>query len=121
MTSDKTDEELVYDLSKYMDSHPGGSEILLEAAKAYKDSDGDDNADEMFDSIGHTSGAKNDRDKLVIGKLPADPNRKAKVRKSGATLGSEGGGGLNMFAVLAVLAVIAAGLYYQYEQNKNKK
>jgi cytochrome b involved in lipid metabolism len=52
---------MVYDVSKYMDDHPGGPEILMEYA-------GKD-ADEMFDAIGHSKEAKSKMKEMLVGKL----------------------------------------------------
>jgi len=119
MACDKTGDELVYAISKYMDSHPGGVEILLEAAGKCMEVDGED-ASDMFDAIGHTTSAKTERDKYVIGKLKTDPSKPKRKKEKGKSLGSEGGGGLNMFAVLLVLVAIAAGMYYQFVLNKQQ-
>ena len=40
----------VYNITGYLQEHPGGSEILLEYAGKY--------ADEMFEDIGHSADAK---------------------------------------------------------------
>jgi len=116
MHDDKTGDELVYDISKYMDSHPGGSEILMEVAGKCMEVDGED-ATEMFESIGHTSGAKSERDKHIIGKLKVDPSKPKRVKIAKAS-GFESKGGLNMGAVMAVLVIVAIGIYYQLYLNK---
>jgi len=102
-------DEFVYDVSEYLDEHPGGAEVLQEEAGKCMDVDGSD-ATHMFDSIGHTSGAKKTRDTYVIGKLKVDP-AKAKLRKS-KVVASGGGGGLSMTAVFVVLLAIALGIFY---------
>jgi cytochrome b5 len=116
MQDEKTGDDLVYDISKYMDSHPGGSEILMEVAGKCMEVDGED-ATEMFESIGHTSGAKSERDKHIIGKLKLDPSKPRQVKIKSKS-GFESKGGLNVGAVLAVLLVVAVGIYYQLYMNK---
>mmetsp|Transcript_37680 Transcript_37680/g.84174 ORF Transcript_37680/g.84174 Transcript_37680/m.84174 type:complete len:94 (+) Transcript_37680:805-1086(+) len=37
----------VYDISKYLDDHPGGKEVMMDLAGK--------NADEMFEDIGHSN------------------------------------------------------------------
>jgi cytochrome b involved in lipid metabolism len=59
--NDDTGGPMVYNVSPYMDDHPGGPEILMEYA-------GKD-ADEMFDAIGHSSEAKNKMKEFLVGKL----------------------------------------------------
>ena len=51
----------VYDVSKYLDEHPGGPEIIMEFAGK--------NADEMFEDIGHSKEARSQQQKLMIGTL----------------------------------------------------
>lgn len=49
----------VYDVSKYLDEHPGGAEILMEFAGK--------NADDMFEDIGHSTEARAKMKTLEIG------------------------------------------------------
>jgi cytochrome b involved in lipid metabolism len=51
----------VYDVTRYLSSHPGGAEILLEHAGK--------NATEAFEDIGHSDSAKSKLLTLRIGKL----------------------------------------------------
>lgn len=115
MADEKTGDELVYDITAYMHTHPGGIEILMEVAGKCMEVDGED-ATEMFDSIGHTSGAKQERDKYIVGKLKSDPTKAKRVRVQGKSVESKGG--LNIMVVLAFFAVVAAGVYYQFVMNK---
>jgi cytochrome b involved in lipid metabolism len=55
----------VYDVTKYMDDHPGGSEVLLDHAGKY--------ADEMFEDIGHSGDARQKLKELYIGDLAVRP------------------------------------------------
>lgn len=51
----------VYDVTKYLEEHPGGSEVLLDHAGKY--------ADEMFEDIGHSGDAKEKLKTLMVGEL----------------------------------------------------
>ena len=51
----------VYDITEYLDEHPGGQHILLKYA-------GKD-ATEAFNQVGHTSKAYNELDKFIIGRV----------------------------------------------------
>lgn len=51
----------VYDVTKYLEEHPGGSEVLLDHAGKY--------ADEMFEDIGHSGDAKEKLKTLLVGEL----------------------------------------------------
>ncbi|KAL2653772.1 hypothetical protein R1flu_021900 [Riccia fluitans] len=51
----------VYDVTKYLDDHPGGDQILIAAA-------GEDATDE-FDEAGHSEDARKMMDKYLIGQV----------------------------------------------------
>ncbi|XP_016003882.1 cytochrome b5 isoform X2 [Rousettus aegyptiacus] len=61
----------VYDLTKFMEEHPGGEEVLREHA-------GDD-ATENFEDIGHSSDARELSKTFVIGEV--HPDDRAKMSK----------------------------------------
>ncbi|GLH12907.1 hypothetical protein R5R35_006083 [Gryllus longicercus] len=52
---------VVYDVTKYLNEHPGGSEILLEHAGK--------NATQDFESIGHSEEARSKMKEFAIGKI----------------------------------------------------
>ncbi|XP_045763339.1 cytochrome b5-like [Maniola jurtina] len=54
-------ENIVYDVTKFLDDHPGGHEVLLNVA-------GKD-ASEDFDDVGHSTDAKEMMKKYIIGEL----------------------------------------------------
>mmetsp|Transcript_7781 Transcript_7781/g.6953 ORF Transcript_7781/g.6953 Transcript_7781/m.6953 type:complete len:136 (+) Transcript_7781:66-473(+) len=95
----------VYDVTKYLNDHPGGPEIITEFAGK--------NADEMYEDIGHSREARQKAEKYLIGKLKYDPNSetsKAARKKASDVVKSKGG--LNPFAVIILLIAIAIGIYY---------
>ena len=51
----------MYDVTKYLEEHPGGSEVLLDHGGKY--------ADEMFEDIGHSGDAKEKLKTLLVGEL----------------------------------------------------
>jgi cytochrome b5 len=51
----------VYNVTDYLDEHPGGAEVLMEFAGA--------DADEMFEDIGHSHNARETLKKYCIGSL----------------------------------------------------
>ncbi|VDL80003.1 unnamed protein product [Nippostrongylus brasiliensis] len=51
----------VYDVTKFLDEHPGGCEVLLEVA-------GKD-ATESFEDVGHSTDARNMREEYLIGEI----------------------------------------------------
>ncbi len=106
--NDKTGGRKVYDVTKYLDDHPGGPEIIQDYA-------GKD-ADDMFEDIGHSKGARETLATLVIGTLKVDPNAPKKADAKKAKIESKGG--LNPLAVLLLIAAIALGYYFsQVKQN----
>ncbi|GAB5031073.1 cytochrome b5 [Nannochloropsis oceanica] len=108
--NEKTGGPKVYDVTKYLEEHPGGSEVLLDHAGKY--------ADEMFEDIGHSGDAKEKLKTLLVGELtPEDVEKLASEKVSRASeLPSKGG--LNPFAVVVLLVAIVLGLYLskQYKQ-----
>lgn len=62
----------VYDVTKFMDEHPGGEEVLLE--QAGKD------ASEIFEDVSHSADAKDLMKNYLVGELP-EHERKAEAVK----------------------------------------
>ena len=94
----------VYDVSTYLDDHPGGAEVLLDV--------GGQDADEFFEDIGHSKDARDELAKHLVGTLKLDEaeiQRRADAAKAAA---EKGAGGMNFIVVLiAMLAIFAA--YYK--------
>lgn len=56
-----SDTPKIYDVTSYLDDHPGGAEVMLEVA-------GQD-ATNMFEDIGHSTDARTDMKMFEIGHL----------------------------------------------------
>ena len=95
----------VYNVTKYLDDHPGGEEVLLD--RAGKD------ATEDYEDVGHSNEARKALIPLEVGELP--PSEAAAAAKAGSGGGGGGGGGLAM-AIPVLLVAIGAG-YYFYTTN----
>ncbi|PLN79597.1 putative cytochrome B5 [Aspergillus taichungensis] len=54
----------VYDVTKYLDDHPGGSAVLIEVAGT--------DATEAFEEIGHSDEAREQLEPFYVGDLPAE-------------------------------------------------
>ncbi|XP_039254079.1 cytochrome b5-like [Styela clava] len=54
----------VYDVTKFLEDHPGGEEVLLEQAGK--------NATEAFEDVGHSSDARSLSEEYLIGELHPD-------------------------------------------------
>jgi cytochrome b involved in lipid metabolism len=65
--------DTVYDVTKFMEEHPGGEEVLLEQAGGY--------ASDAFEDVGHSSDAREMMKKYAIGKL-AESDREKKSSKT---------------------------------------
>jgi cytochrome b involved in lipid metabolism len=85
----------VYDVTKYLEDHPGGEEVLLDR--------GGKDGTEDFEDVGHSNEARKKLNEFEIGELPPSEREAA----------SSGGG---MMAVPVLLLAVGAG-YYFYTQN----
>lgn len=64
----------VYDVSKFMDEHPGGEEVLLE--QAGKD------ATEIFEDVSHSADAKDLMKNYLVGELPENERTAENVKQT---------------------------------------
>ena len=97
----------MYDVSSYLDDHPGGAEVMLDV--------GGKDADEFFEDIGHSNDARDELKKHLIGVLKLSEEEIEK-RRLEAEKKKAGGGGGGMGAIAVLVAVIAAGYYYYKTQ-----
>jgi len=98
----------VYDVTKYMDDHPGGAEVLLDVA-------GKD-ADEFFEDIGHSTEARKDLQNYYIGDLYMDEETKAKLAaKQEVGAGHSKSPGQALVMLIVVILAVVAGLYLNQE------
>ncbi|CAG84528.1 DEHA2A05742p [Debaryomyces hansenii CBS767] len=89
----------VYDITKYIDEHPGGEEVVIDVAGM--------DATEAFEDIGHSDDAREILKGLLIGKVEGG-NIKSPV--STATQPESTGSSMPMLAIFVLL--IAAGVYF---------
>lgn len=88
----------VYDVTKYLEDHPGGEEVLLDRV-------GQD-ATEDFEDVGHSTDARKQLLQFEKGELPPSERTAAKSSSGGA------GGGMGVMLLLPVLLAVAGGYYY---------
>ncbi|EMG47333.1 Cytb5 Cytochrome b5 [Candida maltosa Xu316] len=91
----------VYDITSYIDEHPGGEEVIIDVAGT--------DATEAFDDIGHSDEAHEILQKLYIGNLKGAKPVAAKHAQDYAT--QDGGLNLPLIAVGIFLAGFAAYYY----------
>lgn len=93
----------VYDVSPYLDEHPGGEEVIVDFAGA--------DATEAFDDIGHSDDAHEILKGLFIGTLEGGV---VKDSKGGVTTnsGSADISGIPFPLVAAAVFALAAGAYF---------
>lgn len=97
----------VYDVSKYLDDHPGGAEVMLDVAGQ--------NADEFFEDIGHSKQAREELEKHLIGTYKMTEEEIAKMKEE-AEKKAQQGGSTNMMMIL-IVALIAVYVAYTQMQN----
>ncbi|KAL3807316.1 hypothetical protein ACHAXA_008541 [Cyclostephanos tholiformis] len=102
--NDATGGAKVYDVSSYLDDHPGGAEVMLDV--------GGKDADEFFEDIGHSNDARDELKKHMIGVLKLSQEEVEKRRLLAEKKKSAGAGGGGMGVIAVVVAVIAAGYFY---------
>ena len=95
----------VYDVTNYLNDHPGGNEVLLDL--------GGQNADEFFEDIGHSEDARKELNDHLVGVLKLTEEEIALASVAAET---KAAGGVNpIIIILIVLIAIAAG-YFQLQK-----
>lgn len=89
----------VYDITKYIDEHPGGEEVVIDVAGT--------DATEAFEDIGHSDDAREILKGLLIGKVEGGT---IKSPVSTATQSESTGSSMPMLAIFVLL--VAAGVYF---------
>ncbi|KAL2441174.1 putative cytochrome b5 [Exophiala dermatitidis] len=108
----------VYNVSSFVDEHPGGEEVLLDV--------GGQDATEAFEDVGHSDEAREILNGLLVGNVkraPGDPAPKAGATdKIAAGPGgrSDSGPGLGV-AMYAIVLIGAALAYFRYTYMQNQE
>jgi len=95
----------VYDISKYLDDHPGGKEVMMDLAGK--------NADEMFEDIGHSNEARNTMKKMLIGDLQLSEEEKKQMAEELERKKKSAEGGMGMAPFLVLILAFAAYVYFK--------
>ncbi|XP_066480269.1 cytochrome b5 [Tiliqua scincoides] len=97
----------VYDLTKFLEEHPGGEEVLREQAGG--------DATENFEDVGHSTDARGLSETFIIGELHPDDHEKIQrpVDPYITTLESSSSSWTN-WVIPAIAAIIVALMYRFY-------
>jgi cytochrome b involved in lipid metabolism len=99
----------VYDVTKYLDDHPGGAEVMLDVAGG--------DADEFFEDIGHSKEAREELKKHYVGDFKIDEATLAKMKAEAEAKARAGSGaGLSMGLLVVLVAILA--IVYGYLQTR---
>ncbi|XP_072948068.1 cytochrome b5-like [Epargyreus clarus] len=99
-------ENLVYDVTKFLDDHPGGHEVLMNVV-------GKD-ASEDFDDVGHSLDAKELMKKYLIGELVDEDKvvvKKRQMQWDDSATDAGSGGFLSSWKFPVVLGLLMTVLY----------
>jgi cytochrome b5 len=100
----------VYDVTNYLDEHPGGGEVLLDVA-------GQD-ADEFFEDIGHSADARKELLKHQIGIYqPTEAEIAASQQKTATKKGSSSASSPLPMIIVFVVALLAMGYAFFLRKN----
>lgn len=88
----------VIDVTKYLDDHPGGEEVLLDRA-------GQDGTED-FEDVGHSNEARKQLASMEVGELPPSERTAGKAESGGS------GGGMGAMVIVPVLVAVAGAAYY---------
>lgn len=94
----------VYDVTKYIDEHPGGEEVVLDVAGI--------DATEAFNDIGHSDDAHDILKGLLVGKVEGGVIKEARIPSS-----STEESGLSVPLIAVIVFLLAFAVYY-YLQNQ---
>ncbi|XP_029983481.1 cytochrome b5-like [Sphaeramia orbicularis] len=94
----------VYDITSFLEEHPGGEEVLLEQAGA--------DATESFEDVGHSTDAREMLQQYYVGELHMDDRKKASAKEENVTNSGES----SSYTTWLIPAVVAAviGIIYRY-------
>ncbi|CAM4531255.1 hypothetical protein PO909_023341 [Leuciscus waleckii] len=100
----------VYDITSFMEEHPGGEEVLLEQAGS--------DATESFEDVGHSTDAREMLQQYYIGELHMDDRKKESKKEVYITTSKESRS-LTTWLIPAIAAVLV-GIMYRYYMLEHK-
>lgn len=95
----------VYDVTKFLDEHPGGEEVLLEQSGGY--------GTESFEDVGHSTDARDLMKQYEIGRLHEDECEQTTKEKAKTFPSDDTSSGWTAWLIPLGIA-LAAALLYRY-------
>uniref|UniRef100_A0A8C3S6L8 Cytochrome b5 n=1 Tax=Chelydra serpentina TaxID=8475 RepID=A0A8C3S6L8_CHESE len=97
----------IYDLTKFLEQHPGGEEVLREQAGG--------DATESFEDVGHSTDARTLSETFIIGELhPDDRDKVQKPTETLITTVDSNSSWWTSWVIPAIAATIVALMYHFY-------
>lgn len=101
----------VYDITGFLEEHPGGEEVLLEQAGA--------DATESFEDVGHSTDAREMLEQYLVGELHMDDRRKETKKVTDVTNSGDSSSSWTTWLIPAIAAVVV-GVMYRYYMFEHK-
>lgn len=101
----------VYDITGFLEEHPGGEEVLLEQAGA--------DATESFEDVGHSTDAREMLEQYLVGELHMDDRRKETKKVADVTNSDDSSSSWTTWLIPAIAAVVV-GVMYRYYMFEHK-
>ncbi|XP_010750050.1 cytochrome b5 isoform X2 [Larimichthys crocea] len=100
----------VYDVTKFLEEHPGGEEVLREQAGG--------NATESFEDVGHSTDAREMASSMVIGELHPDDRHKIATPEIPLTALNDENSWWYNWLIPALVAAIVTLVYRMYTSDE---
>ncbi|CAN9507077.1 unnamed protein product [Ophioblennius macclurei] len=94
----------VYDITSFLEEHPGGEEVLLEQAGA--------DASESFEDVGHSMDAREMLEQYYVGEVHMDDRKKSTAKE--APVSNSGESSSWTMWLLPAVAAAVVGIVYRY-------
>ncbi|KAK2854036.1 hypothetical protein Q5P01_006697 [Channa striata] len=101
----------VYDITRFLEEHPGGEEVLLEQAGA--------DATESFEDVGHSTDAREMLQQYYIGELHMNDRNNGKVKEVEDTNSGKTSQTWTTWLIPVVVAAVV-GILYRYYMVEHK-
>lgn len=95
----------VYDITSFVEEHPGGEEVLLEQAGS--------DATESFEDVGHSTDAREMLQQYYIGEVHMDDRKKEQTKDENKVNSGESSSSWTTWLISAIIAVVV-GIVYRY-------